>query len=265
MNPALPLGSLNSFLQPRIAMLKFWGKLPDPFVRIAILFIVVVGGFLAARTFLPSSFTNQPQHVLATIKRETERPVKYAGSIPCADCHEEATLKRTGYHRNLACETCHGAAKSHAEDPASSKPVAPRQRDFCVLCHQYDASRPTGFPQINPVAHNPMKPCVSCHNPHDPKPPSTPQECQACHAQIARTKAISPHALLECTTCHTVQPDHKVSPRTSQASVPDRREFCGKCHGKASKEVGMPKVDLAAHWEKYLCWQCHYPHMPEVK
>jgi ribosomal protein S27AE len=27
----------------------------------------------------------------------------------------------------------------------------------------------------------------------------------------------------------------------------------------------VPKVDFASHGEKYLCWQCHYPHLPEIE
>jgi hypothetical protein len=75
---------------------------------------------------------------------------------------------------------------------------------------------------------------------------------------------VSPHALLECTTCHTAPEQHKVSPRTIRPSKPTSREFCAQCHGKDSKVQGPPKIDSATHGEKYVCWQCHYAHMPEV-
>jgi ribosomal protein S27AE len=58
---------------------------------------------------------------------------------------------------------------------------------------------------------------------------------------------------------------HKIEPRLVAASIPAEREFCGKCHAATSSVVGTPKVDFAKHGEKYLCWQCHYPHMPEVR
>ncbi|HAL57828.1 MAG TPA: hypothetical protein DCP63_15520 [Bacteroidetes bacterium] len=204
-------------------------------------------------------------HVRETLEREMTHPVQYAGSDVCAECHEESNLKKKGYHKNLSCETCHGTAKEHSEDPTGAKPNLPKKREFCSLCHTYDPSRPTGFPQINPIAHNPLKPCVSCHNPHDPKPPRVPQECQACHAEIARTKAVSPHVQLECTTCHNVPQNHKLTPRTVKATIPSERTFCGKCHGKEAAVKHVPKIDIASHGEKYLCWQCHYPHMPEVE
>jgi len=242
-----------------------FGRLPDALLRILFVFLLLAGAFVALRVWLPASIKDSSLHVQSTIEREKARPVRYAGSGPCADCHEEYNVKKAGYHRTLSCETCHGPAQGHLGNPTETKPVAPRKREFCTLCHQYDPSRPTGFPQINPTAHNPLRPCISCHNPHDPKPQTVPEECQACHAEIARTKAVSPHVLLSCTTCHTVPDQHKVTPRVTKASIPAERDFCGKCHGKQSKVAETHKIDLATHGEKYLCWQCHYPHMPEVK
>jgi hypothetical protein len=71
--------------------------------------------------------------------------------------------------------------------------------------------------------------------------------------------------MLECTTCHNVPKNHKVTPRIVRATIPAEREFCGKCHGKDSQVTEIPTVDLGTHGEKYLCWQCHYPHLPEVE
>lgn len=240
-------------------------KLPDSLVRLLVVFIIIVGGMLAIRSILPPSMKDAALHIKSTIEREISLPVRHAGSDICADCHEENIIKKVGYHKNLSCETCHGAAKAHAENPSEVKPIIPRLREFCVHCHTYDPSRPTGFPQINPIAHNPLKPCVLCHNPHDPKPPLIPRECQACHAEIARTMSVSSHVLLECTVCHSVPTKHKLTPRIVRASIPAEREFCGKCHSDKLKEKGTPKIDLATHGEKYLCWQCHYPHLPETE
>lgn len=245
-------------------MKKILEAIPDSLLRVLIVFGIFLVGVICIRTMIPSSLKNTEEHVKATVERETAHAVRYAGSDACADCHEQGTAKRKGYHRNLACETCHGAAKVHVENPSDQKPVKPTKREQCAICHAYDPSRPTGFPQINPAAHNPLKLCMECHDPHDPKPPHTPQECQSCHQQIARTKSISRHVQLECTTCHTVQEQHKTSPRSALPTVPTERAFCGKCHSKESTARGMPKVDMATHGEKYLCWQCHYPHMPEV-
>jgi len=239
--------------------------LPEQAGKLLIVFAVIVGAFVLVRFLIPPSIKDEKIYLQATIAREMSKQVRYAGSDICAGCHEEYNLKKGGYHKNLSCETCHGAAKEHTENPSEIKPVVPRIREFCTRCHIYDPSRPTGFPQINPVVHNPQKPCVTCHNPHDPKPPTVPQECQACHAEIARTKSVSAHVLLECTTCHSVPNEHKISPRIVKATVPTERDFCGKCHSNKSQVKETLKVDLSTHGEKYLCWQCHYPHMPEVE
>lgn len=245
-------------------MKQFLTRFPDALIRVLVVFIIAIGGVLIIRSLLPSHLKNTAIHIQSTIDSEMVKPVHYAGSAICADCHEEVRVKKAGYHKNLSCETCHGPVQEHTENPSEVKPKAPRKREFCSVCHTYDHSRPTGFPQINPVAHNPLKPCISCHNPHDPKPPTTPEECQACHAEIARTKAVSPHVLLECTTCHITPENHKITPRIVKASIPGEREFCGKCHADNSAVKDTPKVDFITHGEKYLCWQCHYPHMPEV-
>ena len=239
-------------------------RFPDALVRIAVVFIVLVAVVLTVRALLPPTLTDQRLYDQASVDREMAKPVRFAGSDVCSACHEESNVKATGYHRTLSCETCHGTAQTHADDPMESKPTLPRMRESCVRCHAYDPSRPTGFPQINPAGHNPLKPCVTCHNPHDPKPQTVPQECEACHGEIARTKALSPHVQLDCTTCHGVPEGHRVTPRAVRASIPVARVFCGKCHSNDSQVKDVPKVDIATHGEKYLCWQCHYPHMPEV-
>jgi len=246
-------------------MKNFFPSIPEALKRLFVVLVVLVGGFLLVRFVLPASLKDSSLHVKSTVEREMERPIRYAGSDVCADCHDEYNVKQGGYHKNLSCETCHGTAREHSENPAEVKPNLPRMREFCVRCHAYNASRPTGFPQINPAAHNPLKPCIACHKPHDPPPPTVPHECQACHAEIARTKAVSPHIMLECTTCHKVPHEHKVTPRLVKATIPAEREFCGTCHGKGSEVKETPKIDLSTHGEKYLCWQCHYPHMPEVE
>ena len=230
------------------------------FVIGVLVVLVVVLRFIV----IPPAFFSQEIHEAAAVKRETAKPVSFAGMVACRDCHEEQyETKEKGFHRTLSCETCHGPSAKHADDPENVKPYAPRDRKFCPVCHQYDPARPTGFPQIIPTAHNPLKPCITCHRPHDPVPPETPKECSACHGQIERTKAVSSHALLECTTCHTVTEAHKKSPRSALPTKPTTREFCGQCHGTGASNPDSPKVDLATHGGSYLCWQCHYPHQPE--
>jgi DnaJ-class molecular chaperone len=244
-------------------------RIPEQIGRLAIVIGIVAAVTVLTRfVIIPRSLVSTETHWAQATQREIAKPVKFAGSSACQDCHEDVTTKKTkGFHKALACEACHGPAIKHTEDPSEVKPPAPRDRKFCPVCHAYDSSRPTGFPQINPTAHNPLKACISCHNPHDPVPPTVPRECSACHAQIERTKSLSSHALIQCTTCHKAPDRHKIAPRSALPSKPETREFCGTCHGsgiaanEAPKEA--PKVNISTHGGQNLCWECHYPHLPE--
>ena len=201
-------------------MRKFLPGLPEHILRLLLVFLIIIGGIFIIRLIIPPTLKDHQVQIAAAIEKEQAREIKYAGSEICTNCHEDQNnLKKNGYHRNLSCETCHGPAQGHTENPAEIKPPAPRDRKFCPVCHAYNSSRPIGFPQINPVAHNPLQPCITCHEPHDPKPPETPRECKACHGEFERTKEVSPHVLLKCTTCHVTPAQHKVTPWRDRKSV----------------------------------------------
>jgi ribosomal protein S27AE len=92
-----------------------------------------------------------------------------------------------------------------------------------------------------------------------------PSTCAACHGQIFRVKEISHHSTLECETCHAAPPKHSENPRLFLPKKPTTREFCGKCHARdATGAPEIPRIDLATHGGRYVCWQCHYPHFPET-
>lgn len=245
----------------------FWRGIPEQGKRLTILAVIFLVLFFPVRSyFTPSGFGKYGHYRAAALEANADLPLYYAGHVVCDDCHDEIVeLKSNGYHVNVACEVCHGPAAAHVDDP-DVELAAPRERGYCPLCHGYLSSRPTGFPQIVPAAHNPLKACISCHNPHDPVPPVTPRECEACHAAIARTKAVSHHTYVPCTRCHQVPEEHKVSPREHRAGKPASREVCGSCHSEDAVDSEVePRVDMATHGERYVCWQCHYPHLPEAR
>jgi len=241
-------------------------KLPDQVLRLAVVFIIAIAALIVARQlFVPATFGKLGHYRAAALDSAAARPIRFAGLPACIECHSEVgATKSKSYHRGLSCEVCHGAANDHAIDPSSRQPLASKARDNCLHCHDYQPSRPTGFPQVIERIHNPMQACVSCHNPHDPTPPSVPGPCSACHATIARTKSLSPHYSLDCETCHETPAEHKENPRAYLPRKPVEREFCGRCHAQdAPSPSEIPRVDLATHGGRYLCWQCHYPHNPE--
>ena len=247
--------------------LGFW-KLPDQVVRLAVLFIIAIVGLVWARqVFVPDSFGERGHYRFDAVQANADLAIHYAGRHACVQCHtDHGDLINTSYHRTLSCEVCHGPANAHVEDPEGFTPAIPRERGkACLYCHAYLPSRPTGFPQIVERQHNPLEPCINCHDPHDPTPPETPGACSACHGQIARTKGVSHHGTLECTTCHNSTPEHYVNPRSARPSKPSTREFCAGCHGSgASSDPHIPRIELDSHGGRYLCWQCHYPHHPEA-
>lgn len=242
-------------------------KIPEQIKRLSVIIILVVPLFIIGRNmFVPEDFGELGHYRTSAIDEIIKSEIHYAGQTACYDCHEEIFEdKMNGFHKNLSCEVCHGPSAKHTEDPENNIPIAPRLRQYCVLCHEYLPSRPTGFPQIIASSHNPVKPCIKCHEAHNPKPPQTPKDCAACHATIARSKSVSSHAYIACTTCHETDERHKTKPRDYLPTLPSDRAFCGQCHSvETENEELIPRIEMSSHEVRYVCWQCHYPHYPEA-
>jgi len=242
-------------------------RLPEQVKRLGFVIGAIVAVVLLLRfVLLPEDLFSAKPHQAAAAEREMAKPLRHAGVAACRECHaEQFELKYGGWHRNIGCENCHGPSAGHAAEPASGNPPLPREREDCLVCHAFDPSRPNGFPQVDPQEHKPRKRCVSCHDPHDPVPPKAPTDCSGCHGRIAQTKALSTHALLECGSCHVVEEQHLVEPRLALPTKPGSREMCGRCHvtGSEDPQASSAVVDIASHGGTYVCWECHYPHLPE--
>lgn len=242
-------------------------NLPQQLIPLGILFIAALVALIVVRHFLvPPTFGEYGHYRATAIDDNLDKTVYYAGFSICADCHDDISdMKAGSNHHGVSCEVCHGPAAKHIEDPTEFTPEAPRSRGFCPLCHEYDPARPSGFPQIIEINHNPGQACITCHNPHEPVPPHTPEECNACHRDIANQKSVSHHATLKCTKCHQVPQQHLIDPQSALAQKPKARTLCGQCHAKgADSPKTIPRIDMDRHGERYLCWDCHYPHHPEA-
>lgn len=240
--------------------------MPSQVTRWLVVFALLLTAlFLARRFLIPTTFGKYGHYRASAVDDNMAQEMQYAGQSACGECHEEVLAEKSkSKHGDVVCEVCHGPALNHTLSPEEILPPKPDKRGLCPLCHGYLASRPTGFPQIIVESHNPGKPCMSCHEPHQPKTPTVPAECSACHAMIAKTKAVSHHASLSCDTCHKATEDHKVDPPSSIPTKPSSSDFCGGCHDiNAQSPKEIPRIDLTTHNERYLCWQCHYPHYPE--
>ena len=242
--------------------------IPQQIRSIFVLFVILMAIFIIGRKLLiPKTFGKYGHYRAAAVDLNMAVKIKYAGQQACAECHDDVVELKSQYpHRNISCESCHGPAYAHSQDPGEQAIIVPKDRDFCLVCHDYNASRPTGFPQIDGTTHNPAKVCMTCHQPHSPTLPQTPGECSACHSEVARTKASSLHKMIACTQCHNVMEEHKLNPKKFIPALPQTRALCGTCHaGGAETVFNAPRVDMATHGGNYVCWQCHYPHFPEVK
>jgi hypothetical protein len=251
-----------------IFMIKGLAKVPEQIRRLAILAAIIIATFLIVRPMLiPERFGELGHFRSGALDDAVDHDFKFAGKSACAECHDDMTdMLAAGYHKKLSCEVCHGPLAGHIDEPEDVHPTFPRERGLCPVCHEYLSSRPTGFPQIVSQSHNSLKACISCHEPHDPKPPNVPENCSACHGEISRSKAVSHHTDIECEFCHETPELHKTSPREYRPSKPQDRNFCGQCHGQAATtDTAAPRIDMNTHETRYVCWQCHYPHLPEAQ
>lgn len=242
-------------------------RIPTQLIPLVILFALLIAAFVVARQVLaPESFGRYGHYRANAVDDNINHEIVYAGYQACADCHDDILeLKQQSNHRGLSCEVCHGPAAGHAEAPDEFTPEIPKGRGFCPLCHGYNPARPSGFPQILPERHNPGQPCMLCHEPHNPLLPHAPEDCNACHRRIAREKMVSHHAILPCVECHLTPAEHLTTPAKTLAEKPTGNEVCGRCHGGEVEGYDTaPRIEMATHGGRYLCWDCHYPHSPEA-
>lgn len=143
-------------------------------IRVAVIFAAAVAGFLGIRHFLvPETFGKLGHYRAASVDEIAALPMHYAGEAACKRCHsQQAGDKAKSSHKNISCESCHGALLAHAENPKSdTKPRRPKEaemRAFCGHCHAKSISKPAKFPQIDLAKHNADAPCNMCHQPHQP-------------------------------------------------------------------------------------------------
>jgi hypothetical protein len=139
-------------------------------VRPAVVLLAGLGLFLAIRgAVIPKNFGEYGHYRPGALDTIRQHPIAFAGQDACAMCHEdEVKARAAGKHAHVACEACHGPLAKHAEDPVANKPKLPEVADLCHRCHEKDAAKPKGFPQVATAEHSGGMACNSCHQPHNP-------------------------------------------------------------------------------------------------
>ena len=143
-------------------------KIPPQILRLILLTCFIVFGYLGARVLLtPSSFGQFGWYRGDALTELSAKQPIFAGQVACEECHSDIVKEVTKYeHKTLGCETCHGVAKPHVDDP--EKPTAKISDHFCMRCHDRNPSRPEWFKQIELKKHYTGQSCKECHIPHHP-------------------------------------------------------------------------------------------------
>jgi len=213
--------------------------------------------------------------VLPVPAAPAEPEPEYAGGTTCIECHADMTdtLAPTPHGKagfselsDRACETCHGPAKAHAEDPGDSALIpaferldARTQARTCQRCH---AGAQQFFWQEGVHARRGVT-CTTCHSVHHPASPAAQlrtvtaeEQCYTCHRDVrAETWKRSHHPIREgkigCADCHNPHGSN-TDKMIREVSV---NEQCYQCHA----EKRGPFL-----WEhppvRENCLSCHTPH-----
>jgi hypothetical protein len=143
-------------------------KIPPQIVRLILLTLAIVGTYLTARAFLtPKSFGELGWYRADALGELASRPIVFAGKKACEECHSDQFNRLAkADHKTLSCETCHGAAQAHVDNPDVK--LEKLTFSHCVRCHEGSPSRPSWLKQIQVKTHYTGQRCTECHAPHAP-------------------------------------------------------------------------------------------------
>jgi hypothetical protein len=140
---------------------------------IRLLGLLLAGAVLFAvvrQQVVPAGFGKYGHFRAGALDDVRARPIVHAGRAACVVCHEDqAKVLTRSRHARIGCESCHGPAARHADDPTASKPALPDTGVLCARCHEANSARPKFVPQVISKEHAGGEACKTCHQPHSPK------------------------------------------------------------------------------------------------
>jgi len=196
----------------------------------------------------------------------------YVGSETCETCHADVAkdfwrtkkgkvfLKPRNEAEKRGCESCHGAASGHIEDPTTGvvrfgREKAKEINRLCLDCHQKEKATM----EWKTGAHGRANlSCVTCHKVHGSGPmmlaKSEKETCLGCHKTVEGTfKMPSRHPLKEekvaCKDCHNAH-----SPQVKATGV-SLQQSCTSCHQEKRGPFVYSHRPVAQN-----CLSCHSPH-----
>jgi hypothetical protein len=143
-------------------------KMPPQILRLVLLTFAIVGSYAVARAFLtPPSFRQYGWFRGDALQEIAARKPLYAGKKACDECHSDEIQKLAkGEHKSISCESCHGPAQAHADNPDLKTGML--TDSDCLRCHEADPGRPNFLKQITVKSPYKGSRCVECHVPHHP-------------------------------------------------------------------------------------------------
>jgi hypothetical protein len=89
------------------------------------------------------------------------------------------------------------------------------------------------------------------------------QACLECHADVWEVLQRGRHGNVHCEACHGPLAKHAEDPSTAEATKPDPKALCARCHQEnVARPAKFPQVDVVDHAAGAACTDCHKAHDP---